>query len=98
MPVEQLKIDSPPRGPLLLGAYHHPVAPSYGVPKGTFSSTHNATSQSSPFLTSSCQCIGTGMGLWQGLGVAVGSIDSVRGGPDIMGSGWCSHVLKALAA
>ena len=67
-----------------------------GVPKGTFSNTPRATSLSRPRLTSSCQCTGTGIGLWQGLGVALGSIERAKGGLVIIGRVWCSHVLNEL--
>ena len=67
-----------------------------GVPKGTFSNTPRATSLSRPRLTSSCQCTGTGNGLWQGLGFALGSIERAKGGPVIIGRVWCSHVLNEL--
>ena len=46
---------------------------------------------------SSCQCIGIGIGLCVTEGVASGSIIMRIGGPVIIGSGWCSHVLKVLA-
>ena len=35
--------------------------------------------------------------MWKDLGVAVGSMLSDSGGPDIRGSGWCSQTLNALA-
>ena len=54
-----------------------------GVPRGTFSRTPRRTSRSSPFFTSSCQCTGTEIGVWQGLGMAVGSMLRARGGPDV---------------
>ena len=74
-----------------------------GVSRGTFSNTPRRTSLSRPALTSSCQWMGMAMGVWHGLGVADGSIldGSIlrrKGGPDIMGRGWCSHMLNALAA
>ncbi len=49
-----------------------------------------------PVEASSCQLTGMLMGVWQGLGTAVGSILSESGGPAIIGSGWCSHTLNAL--
>ena len=52
-----------------------------GVPKGTCSSTPRRTTLSRPALTSSCQLIGMLIGVWQGLGTAVGSILSESGGP-----------------
>ena len=67
-----------------------------GVPRGTFSSTPRRTSLSSPLFTSSCQWIGIRIRVWQGFGVAVGSMLRARGGPDIIGKVWCSHILKAL--
>ena len=41
---------------------------------------------------------GDGYGGVAWLGVADGSILRRKGGPDIMGRGWCSHMLNALAA
>ena len=38
------------------------------------------------------------IGVWQGLGVADGSMFRLSGGLDIIGRCWCSHTLKVLAA
>ena len=38
------------------------------------------------------------IGVWQGLGVADGSMFRLSGGPDIIGRGWFSQTLKLLAA
>ena len=45
------------------------------------------TSRSNPVLTSSCQWMGTVMGVWHGLGTAFGSMLNESGGPAIMGRG-----------
>ena len=88
--VQGLEVYSPPQGPVLLGAYHHPVAPSYWGPQGDlFQHPQGDVS----VLTSSCQCTGTGIGLWQGL---VGSIERAKGGLVIIGRVWCSHALNEL--
>ena len=65
-----------------------------GVPRGTFSSMPRRTSLSSPLFTSSCQWIG--IGVWEGFGVAVGSMWRARGGPDIIDKVWCSQMLNVL--
>ena len=94
VPVELLEVDSPPEGPVLLGADDHSVAPSVRVvPRGTCSKTPRRTSLSKPALTPSCQWMGIGIGVWHGFSVAIGSMFRVRGGPDIMGRVWCSHTL-----
>ncbi len=51
-----------------------------GVPRGTCSMTPSLTSRSRPAFTSSCQWMGMAMGVWQGLGMAVGSMLRLRGG------------------
>ena len=40
---------------------------------------------------------GYGSGCVAGFGVGIGIDVQTQGGPDIMGSGWCSHTLNALA-
>ena len=65
--------------PSLTSLWHHVT----GSPLGTGSMTPSLTSLSSPALTSSCQCNGTGMGEWWAVVVALGSIISFMGGPSI---------------
>ena len=38
------------------------------------------------------------MGVWYGLGTALGSMLNESGGPAIIGRGWCSQVLNELDA
>ncbi len=78
----------PPERPVLLGAYHHLVAPSDGRVQ-----VSRLTSLSSPLFTSSCQWIGIGIGVWQGFGVAVGERD-VGGGVDSRGLASCLSCLN----
>ena len=40
--------------------------------------------------------MGTDIGEWRATGLASLSIISFTGGPDISGSGWCSHMLNVL--
>ena len=63
--------------------WHHVT----GFPMGTRSSTPSLTSLSRPAFTSSCQCRGTGIGLWWVAGLADGSIISRNGCPDMSGRG-----------
>ena len=95
MPIEFLEVDSPPEGPVLLGADDHSVAPSVRGPQGDLLEDSQADV---PVLTSSCQWMDIGIGVWPSFGVAVGSMFRVRGGRDIIGRVWCSHTLKQLAA
>ena len=67
-----------------------------GSPIGTCSSIPSQTSLSIPAFTSSCQWMGTGTGEWYAESSVFGSIINLIGGPSIMGSGWCSHVLRML--
>ena len=61
-----------------------------GVPRGTCSRTPRWISLSKPVFTSSCQCSGIAIGVWQGLGVADESMFRLSNGPDIIGRCWCS--------
>ena len=71
MCVEWLKVDGPSRFAVIFGTYHrHQVT---GSPIGTCSSTPSLTSLSSPALTSSCQCRGTGIGVWYAVGPGLGA-------------------------
>ena len=72
--------------------WHHVM----GSPMGTTSMTPRQTSLSRSALISFCQWISTGIGKWYAVGLAAGSIINFMGGPSIMGSGWCSHVLNVL--
>ena len=60
--------------------------------------TPRLTSLSSPAFTSSCQCMGTGIGLCIATGVASGLTIKARGGPVMSGSWLCGRVLNVLAA
>ena len=64
-----------------------------GSPIGTCSSIPSQTSLSSPAFKSSCQWMGSGTGEWYAESSVFGSIINLIGGPSIMGSCWCSHVL-----
>ena len=61
---------------------------------GTCSSIPSQTSLPSPAFTSSFQWMGTGTGEWCAESSVFGSIINVIGGPSIMGSSWCAHILK----
>ena len=65
-----------------------------GSPYGTFSTTPKALSLSKSLYTWSCQCTGTGAGLWTALGEASSLRCISTGGPVIQGSGRCGQVLN----
>ena len=67
-----------------------------GVLGGTSSMTPSLQSWSRPAFTSSCQCIGTGMGFWCATGCASGSTINRSGGPSMVGRGWWLHTLNVL--
>ena len=75
---------------IIIILWHHVT----GVPTGTGSITPSLQSWSRPAYTCCCQWIGIGIGLCFATGLAAGSIIRRRGGPDIIGSVWCSHVLN----
>lgn len=64
-----------------------------GVP---IAMTPSWMSLSNPALTASLQWMGMSLGEWMATGVASSLMSNLMGGPDIMGSGWCSQVLNVL--
>ena len=92
--IEALEVDGAAWLSVFFCTHNHAVTPCYWFTYGYRSMTPRRTSRSRPAFTSARQCRGAGIGEWYANGVASGSIISFRGGPLIIGSGWCSHVLK----
>ena len=80
MPIELLEVDSPPEGPVLLGADDHSVAPSVRGPQGDLLEDSQADVPVQAALTSSCQWMGIGIGVWHG-----------GCGVDVQGERWARH-------
>ena len=81
---------------IFLCTCNHPIAPCDGFTNGDYFNDTQADISVEICLLSFCQWIGTGIGEWYAVGLAAYSIINFMGGPSIMGSAWCSHVLNVL--